>query len=132
MYDITNKNNGNNLMESFNDFVSEFVSKDMKTNIEDNGNEYILTCDVAGYNKEDINIEFIDNQLTIKVNNDKNKDLEKKNYIVRERRTSSITRRFVFNDADANSIKAKVNDGILTITLGKLKKEDKNKYITIE
>lgn len=132
MYDITNKNNGNNLMESFNDFVSEFVSKDMKTNIEDNGNEYILTCDVAGYKKEDINIEFIDNQLTIKVNNDKNKDLEKKNYIVRERRTSSITRRFAFNDADANSIKAKVNDGILTITLGKLKKEDKNKYITIE
>ncbi len=132
MYDITNKNNGNNLMESFNDFVSEFVSKDMKTNIEDNGNEYILTCDVAGYKKEDINIEFIDNQLTIKVNNDKNKDLEKKNYIVRERRTSSITRRFVFNDADSNSIKAKVNDGILTITLGKLKKEDKNKYITIE
>jgi HSP20 family protein len=130
MYNITNKQNENNLMEAFNDLVNDFYSKDMKTNIVDEGDYYLLTSDVAGYKKEDIDIKFTNNILTIKALN--NKTSENKNYLIKERLSHEVTRKFVFDDVDSNSIKAKINDGILEITLSKAKKEDKNKYITIE
>ncbi len=130
MYNITNKQNENNLMEAFNDLVNDFYSKDMKTNIVDEGDYYLLTSDVAGYKKEDIDIKFTNNILTIKALN--NKNCENKNYLIKERLCHEVTRKFVFDDVDSNSIKAKINDGILEITLSKVKKEDKNKYITIE
>ena len=37
MYNITNKQNENNLIKEFNNLVNDFYSKDMKTNIVDEG-----------------------------------------------------------------------------------------------
>ena len=136
MYNVQNKKNNNNYVIIFNDFNNFFenaLAKEMKTNIVDNGNSYHLACEMPGFKKENIKINFENDTLTIIINKNNNNKEEKKNYIVKERYETSLKRSFYLEDVDANSIKAKLEDGILNITLNKLEeKKTPKKIIAIE
>jgi HSP20 family protein len=57
---------------------------------------------------------------------------EEKNYIHRERRSSSMSRRVRFANAKLDSIKAKLEDGVLIVTVPKVDKSASPRKIDIE
>lgn len=100
--------------------ISEF-----KTDITDNGNEYILVSDLPGFKKEDIHLELSGNILTVSAErHSEYEDKDKKNSYIRcERSYGSYTRQFDVSGVKTGEIRAKYTDGILTL---KLPKKDEN------
>ncbi|MBQ7640919.1 MAG: Hsp20/alpha crystallin family protein [Acholeplasmatales bacterium] len=135
MYNLESKKNNNylSLFDEFDDFFTDKLGKDMKTNILENGDNYTVTSEIPGVSKENIKIDVADNTLTISVNKKNTNKDEKKNYLVKEISETSLSRSFYLDDMDENNITAKMDNGILTITVGKIKEvKPQTKRITIE
>ena len=137
MYNVEKKNNNNNflsLFDDFNDFFNDTLAKDMKTNIVENETNYVITSEVPGVKKENVKIDVLDGMLTISISKkQENKENEKKNYIVKEISESSYSRSFYLDNMDEENIQAKMDNGVLTITVEKMKEvKPQTKKITIE
>ena len=110
----------------------------MRTDVKENEDAYELHIELPGYKKEDVKAQLKDGYMTISAemsqNNDK-KDEDGK-YIRRERYYGACSRSFyVGKDVTEEDIKAKFENGILTVRVPKKEKEPKveeNKYIAIE
>jgi HSP20 family molecular chaperone IbpA len=115
----------------FNDFMepfdNEFMTNGlMSTDVKDNDNNYEIAIDLPGVKKEDVKAQLKDGYLNIEASSSSNKDEkdEKGNYIRRERYTGKARRSFyVGNEVTQEEIKAKFEDGTLTLLVPK--KEDK-------
>lgn len=118
-------NRGLSINDMFNDFfnddmLSEFNSSgSFKTDIKENPEGYVVHAELPGVNKEDINIDYNNNYLTISAIKNNEFEEKKDNYIRRERSYGSVSRGFYINNVDKNSIKAKFDNGVLSIELPK-------------
>ena len=101
-----------------------------KIDIEEAGNEYIIQAELPGTQKEEIDLNVENEDLCISVNRTEAADSEEKNYIHRERRATSMSRRVRLANANLGAIKAKLDNGILSITIPK--KEKLNDTFKIE
>ncbi|MBU5317912.1 Hsp20 family protein, partial [Clostridium bornimense] len=83
--------------------------------------------------KEDISLEYKDNNLTISAKRDETIDEEKDNYVRKERHHGTFSRTFYVEDIKEDSISAKFDNGELIVTLPKLPKtEEKVNKIDIQ
>lgn len=121
MNEIKKKDNNLSLWDSFSSLWNDAFSKEMKTDIEENENEYVLSVEVPGMKKEDVEITFEDDTLTIHVKNNKEEDKKDKSYICKERTSIDMERSYYLENADENKIAAKMDNGILTLNVGKIK-----------
>lgn len=118
-------NKGLSINDMFNDFfnddmLSEFNSSgSFKTDIKENPEGYVVHAELPGVNKEDINIDYNNNYLTISAIKNNEFEEKKDNYIRRERSYGSVSRGFYINNVDKNSIKAKFDNGVLSVELPK-------------
>lgn len=118
-------NRGLSINDMFNDFfnddmLSEFNSSgSFKTDIKETPEGYVVHAELPGVNKEDINIDYNNNYLTISAIKNNEFEEKKDNYIRRERSYGSVSRGFYINNVDKNSIKAKFDNGVLSIELPK-------------
>ena len=71
-------------------------------------------------------------RMTISVQREENIKEEKKNYVHRERRFSSMSRSLYLDDAKSTGIKAKLENGVLSIKVPKENKPNKSVKIDIE
>lgn len=93
----------------------------LQTDIRDKGDSYLLEAELPGFQKEDIDIQLSDNNLTISAEHkteSEEKD-QKGNFVRRERTWGSYSRSFDVSDIDTTRIKAAYQNGILTLTLPK-------------
>ena len=99
---------------------------------DDNGNMmYQLKVEVPGFKKEDIKIKVLeDSVLLIEGNYETEKKNETQN-CVEEFSTKSFRRKYLISNLDKDSIKAKLEDGILTVDV-QSKKREKIVEIVIE
>ena len=110
----------------------------MKTDIKEKKDAYELSVAVPGVNKEDITVELADGYLNISATtkHEKNDEGDDHHYIRRERYYGSCSRSFyVGEDVTEEDIKAKVENGILTIDIPKIEKKPEvpeKKVIAIE
>ncbi len=106
----------------------------MKTDVKENENDYELQVEVPGVSKENISIDYENGYVTIAAKTNKSKDEKDKegNYIRRERYSGSYSRSYYVGDVDRESIKAKLDNGVLSIIVPKAKAEEQKKAITIE
>ena len=103
-----------------------------KIDIEEKETEYLIEAEVPGIQKNEIDISIEDDNLIIHVNRTEEADKNGKNYIHRERRISSMNRRVRLAGANLDEIKAKLEDGILTISIPKNVKGSNMRKIDIE
>lgn len=109
----------------------------MKTDVKETDNGYELDIDLPGFKKDEISAHLEDGYLTVSAAKGVDKD-EKDNegrYIRRERYSGSMTRSFyVGNAVTEEDIKAKYEDGILSLSIPKKdpKAVEAKKYIAIE
>ena len=103
-----------------------------KIDIEDKGNEYVIEAEVPGIKKEEIGLNIEDDNLCISINRVEESSGEGRNFIHRERRVNSMSRRVRLGEAKLDEIKAKLEDGVLSITIPKNIKENISKKINID
>ena len=106
----------------------------MKTDVKENENDYELQVEVPGVSKDNISIDYENGYVTIAAKTNKSKDEKDKegNYIRRERYSGSYSRSYYVGDVDRESIKAKLDNGVLSIIVPKVKAEEQKKAIAIE
>lgn len=134
-----NENQGGleNLFGDFfnDDFISPLNMNSSKftTDIKENENEYLVCAELPGVKKEDISLDFKNNQLVISAKREEFYDESKDNYIRRERSYGQFSRSFYFNNVDKNNIAAKFENGELKIILPKeVKDQEQESKIFIQ
>ena len=102
------------------DFFEKGFSE-FRTDISDNGKEYVLEADMPGFKKEDIKLDIDGDTLIISAS--RHSDYEEKdkkdNYIRCERSYGEYRRQFDISGVDAENIKAKYDNGILKLVMPK-------------
>jgi len=105
-------------------------SNAIRADIRETDKEYIIEAEVPGVSKDDIKIDLRDDILTIAVDYNEETKIEEAGYIRKERRSGSFCRSFQVDNIKPEEVKAKYNDGILTIILPK-KEEGRSRGRTI-
>ncbi|AEG59126.1 Hsp20/alpha crystallin family protein [Desulforamulus ruminis] len=113
-------------------FTRSLAGDTFKIDVQENEKEYIVEAELPGVKKEEVDVSLNEGRLNITVSKKENVDKKYKNYIHRERRLSSMTRNIFLRDSDSEGIKAKLEEGLLTITVPKVVKPDNFVKITIE
>ena len=119
-------------LDDFFDDFGKVKTNDMKCDIYEEGNNYIVEMDVPGYNKDEIDIDVENGYLTITAERSSERNEESKNYIRKERVYGSTKRQFYVGDVDEDSIKANFSDGVLKVTVPKKEEISSKKKIEIE
>ena len=143
MSNVRKYENQNWIPSIFNDFFDNewIVKPNFSTpaiNVIENEKDYKGEVAAPGMNKEDFNIHLNENQeLVITVEkNTQNEQKEEKKYLRREFSYTKFQQAFQLPDnVDKEKIGAKVENGVLEITLPKLAPEDKariNRIIEIQ
>ncbi len=110
----------------------------MRTDVKENKDSYELEMSLPGIDKKDIKASLKDGYMTISASTSKSNDEKDTDhhYIRRERYQGSVSRSFYVGDAvKEEDIKAKFENGILTLTVPKKVEEPKveeQKFIAIE
>ncbi len=100
---------GNSQLESF------------KTDIKDNGKDFVVEMDLPGFKKEDIKVDIEGGVMTISAerHSDYEDEDKKKNYIRKERSYGTYKRSFDISEIDESGITASYEDGLLKLILPK-------------
>lgn len=124
-----------NMLEDFfnDDFPSirNLQNESFKIDLQENEKEYIVEAELPGVDKENIDLTLEEGRLRIFIKKEENKEEKNKNYIHRERRWSSMERTILLSDVDDKALKAKLDNGILTINIPKKEKAEKAVKIEI-
>lgn len=131
--------------DDFYDMIDSFFNDDFtpkkamrsatfKVDVIDEDKDYKVEAELPGFSKDEIDVDFEDGKLTISAekNEEVNDENKEKNYIHRERKSSKMMRRMFFKDIDQENMTAKLEGGILEITIPKKADEKKNKKIEIK
>ena len=124
--ELTRRNDFDFFDEAMHDFFPAFYGysgkhsqKYMRTDIKENENDYLMEVEIPGAEKNDIHVDLKDGYLNVSVNRSEKTDEGKKdNYIHRER-SFSCQRSYYVGDIRKEDIKAKYDNGILSVSIPK-------------
>lgn len=123
---------GNNLI---NDLFDGSFGFNGNYNVLEKDNHYELSIALPGFKKEDINVEIKDDLLTISSLVEKSEENKNEKYLKKSFSKTSFKKSFyLLEDVDLDNINAKMENGILTISLGKIniiENQTKNRKIGI-
>ena len=123
------------LPDVFNDFFdTDFMPRTSATapaiNVQESADDYDVEVAAPGMTKEDFNVHLNqEGDLHIKMESKKEHtdDNKKAHYLRREFAYSKFEQTLILpDDVDRNNISARVADGVLTVVLPKIKKEEQN------
>lgn len=123
----------------FDDFVDRFFHEDildnsriMAVDVIENERDFMIKANLPGINKEEIKVSLKENQLSIEVQQKLEKE-EKQGTTLRSERYIGNYHRYVLlpENCDAEAIKAKLADGVLTLNIPKIEPKPK-KEITVD
>lgn len=110
-----------------------FTIGGIRADIREKENEYIVEAEIPGFTKEQIEIQYENNTLTIIARQQNERNEEKDQYLRRERHYGELRRSFYLENVMEDYIGAQYRDGVLHIILPKDKnKETKRKRIDIQ
>ena len=132
-----------NLFDQFNDEMNRYLSSMRSTaanqehdwtpavDIQEEENGYLLSADIPGVNRNDVEITLEDGVLTVKGERKTESDVSEQGYRRRERIHGTFVRQFNLPDTvDTANISARVEDGVLQIEIPKQEKPEP-KRITV-
>lgn len=131
MLPVINRNNW--MPEVFNDFFdTDFMTRTKATapaiNVKETEKEYTVEVAAPGMTKDDFNVNIDkDGNLHIhmEAHNEKKEEDKKSHYLRREFAYSKFEQTLLLpDDVEKEAIAARVNDGVLTVTLPKMAKPE--------
>lgn len=117
--------------DTFESFFTPYYEKFdfMKTDITERDEAFLLEVELPGFDKKDITVEYQDKYLNIKAERQVvNTENEK---VIRKERSVSCARNYYVGDIDETALKAKYENGILTVTIPKAQPK-KNEKLGID
>ena len=134
-HELQTRQNDYDLFDVFDDFFKPMFfeeTKELRTDIKETENAYELDLELPGYEKEGIQVSLENGYLTVSAEKGK-KEEENKKYLRREIRERTSRSFYVGGDITREEIKAKYQNGILTLTVPKAQpQEKKTSFIEIE
>jgi|LGVF01.2.fsa_nt_gb HSP20 family protein len=122
----------NMMDEFFNSSLNNQESKKgFKIDVLENDHAFVIEGELPGIDRENINIDFENNLLKIVVEQKADESVEK-NYVHKERKQYSMERVVRFKNVNHEAIEAKLEKGILTVTIPKQEIVDNKKKIEIQ
>lgn len=131
-------NEGSALDRLFDDFFNnDFgfceMNNVMNVDVRENEKEYLISAELPGVNKENISLEYNDNNLTITATRENViNDDRSENYIRRERNYGTFSRSLYLENVDRENIMAKFENGELKIIAPKKKVKNSSNRIFIK
>ena len=130
------KSNISLLNDLFDDNFSIFQLKNdfynLRTNIKELEDEYIFEINVAGINKENININIENDYLIVSVNEKEESENKNETYLRKEISYKNAKRKYYVGNIKEENINASLINGILTIHVGKENYKQAKKNIEIK
>jgi len=100
---------------------AEITSGMPKVDIKDTKDVVVVKAELPGINEEDINIEILDNVMTISGEKKEEKEEEEKGYYYKESHSGTFSRSFTLPaDVKAEKAIAEMKNGVLTIQVPKI------------
>ena len=103
-----------------------------KLDIVEKDDGYVVEAEMPGVSRDEIDLSIDGDNLCISVNRAEETNNDGKNFIHRERRVSSMSRRVRLADAKLDEITAKLDGGVLAVTIPKDVKASSSRKIEIE
>lgn len=104
-----------------------------RANLVEKEDHYELTMELPGFKKEEVEVAVSDGVLTVSAEHHEEKESGKdEKHLIHERNSSTMRRSFRFPGVSAEDIKAKLDNGVLEVTVPKTEKTDTSKKIEIE
>lgn len=133
---LQTRNNNYDIFDAFDDFFKPMFydeSRDLRTDIKETDSSYELEMELPGYAKNEIKISLENGYLTVNASKQKKEENEKK-YLRREISENTSRSYYVGTDVTREAIKAKFDNGMLTLTVPKSepKQLKGNNFIEIE
>lgn len=130
----------------FNRFFDDFFNDDFfapiatldhkmagfKVDVQDKGDAYLIEADLPGFDKENVQITYENQYLTIHAKRDAETEDKEGNYIRRERVCGEFKRSFFIDNINPEDVEALFKNGILSVTLKKTPLKNESKQIEIK
>lgn len=136
---LTKINDGSNgffdncIEDFFRPIFADELFTDMKTDIKETESDYQMEIEMPGFQKGDINISLENEYLTVEAERVENKEENEKNRFIKKERNYSLKRSYYVGEFNEEDVKAKYDNGILTLALiKKLPEKEETKKIAIE
>jgi len=95
--------------------------------------QYVVMADLPGMSRDEVNVLVGDGILDISAKRQQESEEEKEGYVRKERGYYSFHRRLALpEDADEEGVDAKLDEGVLKLSIPKKKKEDKETKKKVE
>jgi HSP20 family protein len=97
----------------------------IRADVRETGESFIVEAEMPGVKKDNVQIVCHEGVLTVSVKTEETAERKDDEYLRRERFTGEASRSFALRNINEENISAKMEDGILTITLPKAAPEEK-------
>ncbi len=103
------------------DFFDTFHLSPIKANLQETEKEYIVEADLPGYSKDDVDIRYENDVLTISAKYEEIAKEKGETFIQRECRRTNCSRSFYMpSNVKSDAIKASFSNGVLKVVLPKV------------
>lgn len=103
-----------------------------KMNVEDAGNAYVVSAELPGVKRDEIDVELNEGRLSISVDKKETEEEKSKNYLYKETTSWSATRGVYLKDAAVSGLSAKLEGGVLTVNVPKLEQKSNVTKVSID
>lgn len=108
------------------------AAADFKVDVEDTGKSYVVTAQVPGVKRDQIDVELNEGRLSITVDKKDSDEQKSKNYLQRETSEYTCTRGVFLKDAATSGLTAKLTDGVLSVTVPKQEEKENVTKVSID
>jgi HSP20 family protein len=108
-------------VEDFLSFISQAngAVRLARVNVQETPKEYIITADLPGFSKKEIEVSLSEQMLTISAERAVRKEKKGEEFLMHERKCHTLQRSIPVRDASADEVHAELKDGVLQIHLKK-------------
>lgn len=108
-------------------------TRNITCDMDDQGDKFVITADLPGMEKDEVNINVLDSQIEISAEHKESKDEKDKDYVRRERSHVKYYRSLELpEEIIGTKVQAKMTNGILTVEMPKKTPTKVEKPLTVK
>ena len=107
------------LFSDFENETAQLTTRTPRTNVQETENAYVLTLEMPGLSREDVEVSYENDTLIVKGEKEEKSESKEDKGVVRREYYSRFERSFNVHGIDAEQVAAKMENGILVVTLPK-------------